>query len=161
MNNIKCLYALCSMCRGTVAQRGRTLCSYSQPVIDSTPTVSFVGPSDICQSQVVPPSINPRPFIKTKFGFFPQKCPVTGIHGNSPCVQGGGMRVFPLFFLRIDGDDFTATASHQEDPVQTLEENLQELHVYKDSSQGIKHTEPVHQSVHTTSFPLSQHCPSQ
>lgn len=40
-----------------------------------------------------------------------------------------------LFFLRVDSNDFTATASHQEDPVQTLEENLQELHVW-DSSQG-------------------------
>ncbi|KAF3836168.1 hypothetical protein F7725_028726, partial [Dissostichus mawsoni] len=30
--------------------------------------------------------------------------------------------------LRVDGDDFTAPASHQEDPVQTLKENLQELH---------------------------------
>lgn len=32
-------------------------------------------------------------------------------------------------FLGVDGDDFTATTSNQEDPIQTLEENLQELHV--------------------------------
>lgn len=54
---------------------------------------------------------------------------MTGIHGDSPYVQGGA------FFLRVDSNDFTATASHQEDPVQTLEENLQELHVW-DGSQG-------------------------
>lgn len=71
-----------------------------------------------------------RPFIKTKLGFFPQKCPVNGIHGNSQRVQGGA-REFCIFFssLRVNGDNFTATASHQEDPVQTLHENLQELHV--------------------------------
>lgn len=40
------------------------------------------------------------------------------------------------FILRIDGDDFTAAASHQKDPVQTFQKNLQELHVWGDSGQG-------------------------
>jgi len=31
--------------------------------------------------------------------------------------------------LGVDGDDLTAAAPNQEDPVQTLQEDLQELHV--------------------------------
>lgn len=32
--------------------------------------------------------------------------------------------------LRINGNDFTAPASDQEDPVQTLHEDFQELHIW-------------------------------
>lgn len=51
----------------------------------------------ICQSQVVLPSNSPCPPFKkkkTQLGFFPRKCPVTGIHGDSPCVQGGAWEFF-------------------------------------------------------------------
>lgn len=91
------------------------------------------GPSDICQSQVVPPSINPRPFILTKLGFFHENARWPVSMATALVCRVGRER---FFFLRIDGDDFTATAPHQEDPVQTLEENLQELHVWEESSQG-------------------------
>lgn len=54
----------------------------------------------------------------------------------------GRKRFFKTFSLRVNGDNFTATTSHQQDPVQTLHENLQELHVWEDSSQGVKQTKP-------------------
>ena len=57
-----------------------------------------------------------------------------------------------MIFLGVDGDDFTATASHQEDPVQTLEENFQELHVWEDKSQGTTHPEGI-----TVSHPSTSH----
>lgn len=88
-----------------------------------------------CQSQVVPPSNNPCPsFKKTqpKSGFFPEKkCPSTS-QWEEPMSAGWGVRVF--LCLRVDGDDFTSTASHQKDPVQALEENFKELHVVLVSS---------------------------
>lgn len=61
MKNIKCLYALSSMCRGSVAQRGLTVLvlSAGQPIQHG-----FLHPpvqQTISQSQVVPPSNNPRP----------------------------------------------------------------------------------------------------
>lgn len=60
-------------------------------------------------------------------------------------------------FLGVDGDDFTATASNQEDPIQTLEENLQELHVWENSSQGKAHTQ-AHQVSHPTSQWMCNEC---
>lgn len=60
-------------------------------------------------------------------------------------------------FLGVDGDDFTATTSNQEDPIQTLEENLQELHVWENSSQGKAHTQ-AHQVSHPTSQWMCNEC---
>lgn len=36
---------------------------------------------------------------------------------------------------RVDGDDFTATATNQQDPLEALSQHLQELHVYRSSGQ--------------------------
>lgn len=97
--------------------------SLSQPVDQFNANPSF---RCLCLAITSCPAFQQTPpFRKNKFGFFPPKCPVTGVHGNMPVCAGWGVRVF----LRVDGDDFTATASHQEGPVQTLEKNLQELHV--------------------------------
>lgn len=38
--------------------------------------------------------------------------------------------------LKVDSDHFSATTPHQEDSIETLEENLQELHVCVGSGQG-------------------------
>lgn len=56
-----------------------------------------------------------------------------GIHGNSQVCK---MELFPS--LRINGNDFTAPASDQEDPVQTLHEDFKELHIWG-HSQGEEH----------------------
>lgn len=51
-----------------------------------------------------------------------------GIHGNSQVCK------LELFLsLRINGNDFTAPTSDQEDPVQTLHEDFEELHIWRQS----------------------------
>lgn len=35
--------------------------------------------------------------------------------------------------LRINGNDFTTPASNQEDPIQTLHEDFEELHIWRNS----------------------------
>lgn len=59
---------------------------------------------------------------------------MSGIHGDVPVCARESSGVFPS--LGVDGDDFSATSSHQEDAVETLQENLQELHVWEEQSQG-------------------------
>lgn len=154
MNKIKCLYALSSTCRGTVAQRGHTLRSYSQPVNPNCFPSSW-GPSDMRQSQVVPP------LHKNQIRLLPSKMPGERYPWQQSTCAGWGARVLYFFSsLRVNGDNFTATASHQEDPVQTLHENLQELHVWEDSSQGVKHAETS--TLHSKEHSLHIHsCPSQ
>lgn len=89
MNNIKCLYALSSMCRGTEAQCGHTLCLFSQPV-NSFNANCFLHPEVLHLSITSGPAFQQTPpVIKNQIRLLPQKCPVTGIHVNSPCVQGG------------------------------------------------------------------------
>lgn len=50
--------------------------------------------------------------------------------------------------LRVDGDDLTAAAPHQEDSVETLQQNLQELHVWAQQSrmEHEGHMTYIHQS---------------
>lgn len=59
--------------------------------------------------------------------------PGNGIYGNSQVCK---LELFPS--LRINGNDFTAPASDQEHPVQTLHEDLEELHIWR-PSQGAEH----------------------
>lgn len=63
--------------------------------------------------------------------------------GRAPNCAGFGAwkKPFHSSSLGVNGDDFTAAASNQEDSVQALHENLQELHVWVDDSQGDKHNQ--------------------
>lgn len=130
MNKIKCPYLPCA---GVLWTSMDTHCACTLSV-NWFNAVSFILRSFRPSVTSGPAFQQTPPFIKNNLGFFNENAGC--FHGSSLCVQGGVWD----FFLRVDGDDFTATASHQQDPVQTLKENLQELHVWEESSQGIKHT---------------------
>lgn len=131
MNEIKCLYALSSMCRGTVAQWWHTRRSYSQPV---NPILRSFRRVSITSGPAFQP---PPPLHKNQIRLLPRKMPSDLHSWQQPMCARWGFFCFVFFPLRVNCDDFTATASHQEDPVQTLHENLQELHVWEDNGQGV------------------------
>lgn len=81
---------------------------------------------------MVPPSntLKLRTGKSTQTGLLPQKCP------TSVATASVQVELFPS--LRINGDDFTAPPSDQEDPVQTLHEDFEELHVCR-YRQGEEH----------------------
>lgn len=70
------------------------------------------------------PAVTGPTFLKNPVRLLPRKCLVTGCHGNSLSAGWGGW-----WGLGVYGDDFTAATSDQQGPVQTLKQNLQELHV--------------------------------
>lgn len=94
MNNIKCLYALSSMCRGTLAQHGHTLCSYSQPV-NWFNAVSFILRS-------FKPSVNhewsrlpTNPALhQNQIRLLPQKKPDDRYPWQKPMCAGWGVGIF-------------------------------------------------------------------
>lgn len=66
-------------------------------------------------------------------------------HAPNCAGFGAQKKRFHFSSLGVNGDDFTAAASNQEDPVQALHENLQELHVWEGKSQEDKHNWSVQQ----------------
>ncbi len=72
--------------------------THTMPVLSASQLFQRCFPSSWCPSSVnhewsrLP--TNPAHHKKNKLGSFPRKCPVTGIHGNSPCVQGGAWKFF-------------------------------------------------------------------
>lgn len=101
---------------------------------DSTLTVSFILRSFRHLSITSGPAFQqPPPLHKKQIRLPPPEMPGDRYPWQQPNCAGWGVS-FSFLFLRVDSDDFTATSSHQEDSVETLEENLQELHVVLVSS---------------------------
>ena len=116
---------------------GWTHCAhtFSQWLIKCQPIPSSDVFQTTCQSRVAPSSLKNA------------RWPVS--METWPCVQCGACKVC---VLGIDGNDFPTTTSHKEDTVETLQEDLQELHVWVVSSQGVNTHKESYRSTRP-SFP--------
>lgn len=71
-------------------------------------------------------------------------------HGMRKTSEGGC-----VCLLRVDGDDLTSATTHEEDSIETLSQDLKELHVCK-TTKSKSTTSRTGQKYSNNVFPLSQ-----